>query len=228
LPSINADRRQGAARATAHLLSLGCDPVALFAADFPGGGPHGARPELAGFRDAHAGAGRTPDESLVRFASAPGPVQAVAGASLGPAPAVAGALLEALRRTAQERGTRPGLVLFSYTLAPEVCRVIAGAPGLAVPEELGLVLCDADTGLSEALDVPLTTVQAPKFEMATAAVDLLLDRLRGAGNGTPVARRSFPMGLNVGWSCGARPRRRGARPKNQLHREVDIEPTAAP
>jgi DNA-binding LacI/PurR family transcriptional regulator len=148
-------------------------------------------------------------------------VQAVAGASLGPATAVAAALLEELRRSAARRGARPGLVLFSYTLAPEVCRSIAGAAGLAVPEELGLVLCDADTGLSDSLDVPLTTVQAPKFEMAAAAVDLLLDRLRGAGNGAAegkkeggasVARRSFPMALNAGWSCGARPRRQRAVP----------------
>lgn len=205
LPSITADRRQGAARATAHLLALGCDPVTLLAADFRGGGPAEARPELAGFRDAGAAAGVAYDAAGVRFVPAPGSARAAADA-----------LLERLRR-ARRSGRRPGLVVFSYTLAPEVCEAIA-ASGLAVPEDLGLVLGDDDGGRHDALDVPLTTVQAPKFEMAAAAVDLLVEQVR-AGDGAPAGRgadrprRRLPMALHVRWSCGARPRRRGAGPR---------------
>jgi LacI family transcriptional regulator len=200
LPSIAADRRQGAARATAHLLALGCDPVTLLAADFPGGGPAATRPELTGFRDAVAAAGVDFDESLVRFVPAPG--------AAGPA---AGALLDDLA-VARRSGPRPGLVVFSYTLARDVCAAIAGS-ALAVPEDLGLVLGDDDAGHHDALDVPLTTVQAPKFEMAAAAVDLLVEQLRGGATapalrGATVPVRRLPMELHVRWSCGARPRRR--------------------
>ena len=85
LPSINADRRQGAAGATAHLLALGRHPLALFGGDFPGGGPAQERPELAGFLDAHRAAGRETDLSLARFAPAPGRARARRRRAPGPA-----------------------------------------------------------------------------------------------------------------------------------------------
>jgi DNA-binding LacI/PurR family transcriptional regulator len=191
LPSISADRRQGAAEGTAHLLALGRHPLALFGGDFPGGGPAQERPELAGFLDAHQAAGRETEPSLVRFAPAP-----------GRAAPVAGELLSQLGR-ARGAGQRPGLVLFSYTLAGEVCRAVAGC-GLAVPESLALVVGDEDSGLQEPLDVPLTTVQAPKFEMGEAAVALLLERIQKGPDGGQVARQQVPMRLKVRRSCGAR------------------------
>jgi LacI family transcriptional regulator len=190
LPSISADRRQGAAQGTAHLLALGHHPLALFAGDFPGGGPAGERPELAGFLEAHRAVGREVAPSLVRFAPAPGRAAPVAGELLGE-----------LGRSGVG-GRRRGLVLFSYTLAGEVCRAIAGA-GLEVPEDLALVVGDEDSGLQEPLDVPLTTVQAPKFEMGEAAVALLLERIQKGPDGGAVTRLEVPMRLKVRRSCGA-------------------------
>ncbi|HEX2325999.1 MAG TPA: LacI family DNA-binding transcriptional regulator [Chloroflexota bacterium] len=191
LPSISADRRQGAAQGTAHLLALGHHPVALFAGDFPGGGPAGERPELAGFLEAHRAVGREVAPALVRFAPAPGRAAPVAGELLGE-----------LGRSGAD-GRRPGLLLFSYTLAGEVCRAIAGA-GLEVPDDLALVVGDEDSGLQEPLDVPLTTVQAPKFEMGEAAVALLLERIQKGPGGGAVTRLEVPMRLKVRRSCGAR------------------------
>jgi DNA-binding LacI/PurR family transcriptional regulator len=63
---------------------------------------------------------------------------------------------------------------------------------------------DEDSGLQEPLDVPLTTVQAHKFEMGEAAVALLLERIQKGPDGGQVARQQVPMRLKVRRSCGAR------------------------
>jgi DNA-binding LacI/PurR family transcriptional regulator len=202
LPAITADRRQGTRLAAAHLLSLGCAPLGLIAADFPGGGPEDARPEPTGFHEALAAAGPAGElvevagGHLVRFAPASGPVAE-------PATALVRRLLEA----GQAAGRRPGLVVFSYTLGQGVCRALARL-GVRVPDDLALVVGDEDSAVGDALDVPLTTVQAPKFEMAVAAADLLLDAVQGRDIPPAARHQGFPMRLHVRWSCGARHRPR--------------------
>lgn len=193
LPSIVPDRRQGTALATGHLLRLGRHPVALIAASYPGGAPVEERPEWLGYADALAAAGLACDPSLVQFI----PVAAEGG--------LAGEALVGRLAAARSSGASPGLVLFSYTLAPAACRAVARA-GVRVPEDLGLVVGDEDVDVSESLDVPLTIVRAPKFAMAQAAVRTLLRALEDGALAPEERLQRFPMTLHVRWSCGTRRR----------------------
>jgi DNA-binding LacI/PurR family transcriptional regulator len=193
LPWVMPDREQGTRQAAAHLLAHGYRRLGLLAADYPGGMPVAGRAELAGFRGAHLAAGRRFDESLVSFTR-------VAG---DPGAATTGLL----RRLLAGGDERPGLVIFSYTLAPAACRAVEQS-GLRVPDELAIVVGDDDPDVRATLDVPATTVQAPKFEMARAAVRLLLRLIRGERVPPAARRQRFPMELKVRWSCGARQRGR--------------------
>jgi LacI family transcriptional regulator len=188
LPSVVADRRQGARLATEHLLRLGRRPVALLAADYPGGGSLHAREELAGYHDALEAAGLPEGDALVRFMSVRDPVDT----------GVRDSLRQTLDRATRSR-ERAGLVVFTYTLAPQVARIV-GSSGIAVPEKLSLVFGDEDRDVHRPLVVPLTTVRAPKFEMAEAAGRLLLRLIHGEDG---ARQQRLPMSLRIGGSCGA-------------------------
>jgi DNA-binding LacI/PurR family transcriptional regulator len=99
----------------------------------------------------------------------------------------------------------PGLVLFSYTLAPAFCTALA-ARRVRVPEDLALIVGDEDVDVSDSLDVPLTVVRAPKFEMGQAAMAALEARIGGLSLAPEQQVQRFPMWLHVRWSCGARRR----------------------
>jgi DNA-binding LacI/PurR family transcriptional regulator len=96
-----------------------------------------------------------------------------------------------------------GLVVFTYTLAPGAGRALARS-GARVPDELALVLGDADGEARETLSVPATTVEAPKFAMAQAAARLLLRLVRRDAVSESDRRQVYTMELKVRWSCGAR------------------------
>jgi LacI family transcriptional regulator len=215
LPCVVADRRQGTRLAAEHLLAHGRRRLGLLGAAYRGGAPVAVRPELAGFRDACAAHGVTPDDSLIRFA----PTGSAADPA-APAEAAATALIDRLLDgdsgdPGRPAGTRPvangaprpapdaGLVVFTYTLAPGAGRAI-GRSGVRVPDQLALVLGDADAEARETLDLPATTVEAPKFAMAQAAARLLLRLVRREAVPASDCRQVFPMELRVRWSCGAR------------------------
>jgi DNA-binding LacI/PurR family transcriptional regulator len=222
LPWVAADRRQGTELATAHLLAHGRRRLGLLAAAYPGGAPVEERPELAGFQAALRAAGAQPDPAGVRFVPVGGDVEAATTGLLR-------GLLAAPGRTRVARvapvagvgdvgdagdagvhawsggGSDAGLVVFSYTLAPAAAQAVARA-GIHVPDDLALIVGDEDAEARETLDVPLSAVTAPKFEMAQAAARLLLKLVRGEAVSPPERRQRFPMQLKVRWSCGARSR----------------------
>jgi LacI family transcriptional regulator len=187
LASVMPDRAQGAELAARHLLALGCGPIGLLAADYRGAGAPERRPELVGVRAACRAYGTALDERLVRVVSM----------HLGAAEETA-ALVRSLRESAH--GTRPGLVVFSYTLARAAAQGISDA-GARVPADLGVVFGDEDDRYDESLGLAPTVVHAPKFEMAQAAIEMALGRLRGESAADD--RRRLPMELRVRESCGS-------------------------
>ncbi|MGH2355679.1 MAG: LacI family DNA-binding transcriptional regulator [Chloroflexota bacterium] len=200
LPSIVPDRAQGAALATRHLLQVGRRPVGLLVAAYPGSLPEGERPELAGYLAAHRDLDVPAAAAYIDFA----PV--AAGRHEAGAP-----LVRRLRdaRLAAGDGPAPGLLIFSYTLAPAVCHTIAQSAA-RVPQDLAVVVADEDVDASDSLDVPLTIVRSPKFVMAQAAVSVLMELHRGRPLADERRCQRLPMTLQVRWSCGARRRPGGA------------------
>jgi DNA-binding LacI/PurR family transcriptional regulator len=163
----------------------------MLAAAYPGGAPKEERPELRGFLGAFKAHGARPDHDLVRFAHV----------SEGAEEATSD-LMRGLLAGGVGTGT-PGLVVFSYTLAPGAARAVSRS-GVRVPDELALVMGDEDAEARETLDAPPTTVQSPKFEMAQAAARLLLRLVRREEVSAADRRQRFPMELRVRWTCGVR------------------------
>lgn len=196
VPSVMMNREHGAFLATSHLLTQRRRPVGLLGARFPGAVETDRRPELLGYRTALAAAGVRYDERLVDFI----PVEQ-------PADEPTAAVLRQLLSSSEWGDTvrAPGLVVFSYTLAPNICRTLQ-ATGLRVPDELALVLGDAGAESSDGLEVAPTVVQAPKFEMGQRATALLLRMLRGEPLSAEERHQRVPMEVVVRWSCGARRR----------------------
>lgn len=208
LPSVTSDRAQGVRVATQHLINTGYGQIGLLLAAYPGGGPPSDRPELAGFRDVLSQSGRDALAAPVKFASVDEPVEApllgLLGA-LGVHPRSASRATEPVaREDVRVQGKRPGLVTFSYTLGPQAVQTIA-ATNIRVPEELGLVVGDDDLDGREALLAPAPAVVASKFEMAQAAVRLLLRLVRREEVPEPELCTRYPMTLKVPFTtAGAR------------------------
>jgi DNA-binding LacI/PurR family transcriptional regulator len=224
LPCVIADREQGTRLATEHLLRAGRRPVGLLSAAYRGGLPLEARPERLGYAAACRAAGLDVDPDLIRFAPVGtndeaetsllvqrlmardcefGSTALLNGHSNGSLAFGAAASRDSLIGDSEER--KPGLVVFSYTLAPAAGRSISRS-GVRVPEELALVVGDEDPDAREMLDAPATAVVAPKFEMAQAAAQLLLKLVRGDAVAQAERLQRFEMELRVRWSCGARTR----------------------
>jgi DNA-binding LacI/PurR family transcriptional regulator len=186
LLTVTADRAQGASLAAAHLLGLGRWPLGLIAARFPGSGPPATRPELRGFSAALAGAGLSPDDAHVAFVSVRGGEAEVR--------------TQVQRFVDEAKHERPGLVVFSYTLAAAAARAVAAAH-VQVPDDLALVFDEDDTYL-DALELAPTVVQAAKFEMAQAALRVLLKMLRGERLPEHERHQRYPMTLRVRQTSG--------------------------
>ncbi len=77
----------------------------------------------------------------------------------------------------------------------------ARAEGIRIPEDLSLVGFDDDE-YARGLEVPLTTMAQPWYDMGARAAHLLIDRLRGAGSGLPLERVLLPTHLVIRQSCG--------------------------
>jgi DNA-binding LacI/PurR family transcriptional regulator len=81
--------------------------------------------------------------------------------------------------------------------------------GIRVPDMMALVAID-DPFWSELVDPPLTTLAQPVRNMATTAVDLLIDRMRQRTIG--VKEIVFPFELRIRESCGMNTARSNGRP----------------
>lgn len=179
-PGVFCDDRDGARRATEHLIDLGYRGIAHLA------GPSSlsvARDRLRGYRDAMAAAGLP---------------QVVVECGFG---------VDAGRRglcTLLDRGGVEAVFAAHDPIAFGVLDV-AKERGLRVPDDLALVSY-TDIEHAEHLAVPLTVMAQPTVAMGEAAAQLALDLL--AGKVSPGTRVVLPARLVVRESCGARARAR--------------------
>jgi LacI family transcriptional regulator len=163
LPGIDADlilagEEEGGYAATRHLIELGHRDIACVSgpADLPR-----TRERVGGFMRAMAEAGlAVPAEQIVHeeFTSAGGHA----------------AFIRLLARP-----QRPTAVFVTSDLMALGGLCAAGAAGVRVPAQLSVVGYDDIAGAGYALP-PLTTVAPPKRDMANLAIELLIDRIRGA------------------------------------------------
>jgi LacI family transcriptional regulator len=178
LPGIDADlilagEEEGGYAATRHLIELGHRDIACVSgpADLPR-----TRERVGGFMRAMAEAGlAVPAEQIVHeeFTSAGGHA----------------AFIRLLARP-----QRPTAVFVTSDLMALGGLCAAGAAGVRVPAQLSVVGYDDIAGAGYALP-PLTTVAPPKRDMANLAIELLIDRIRGAH--TPLRRAALASTLVV-------------------------------
>lgn len=164
MPTIDADSYSGAKQATAHLLSLGHRRIAFL----------GGRSELdsahlreAGYRDTMEQAGVPVDPSLVRE-SRYAPDRAAE-----------------ITRDLLELPDRPTAIFAANDVTAIRAMEVAHEYGLSVPEDVSVVGFDDIPEAS--LSVPmLTTVRQPMQAMGRAAMEMLLDLIKGVERETHV------------------------------------------
>jgi len=174
------DNHAGAVMATRHLINLGHRAIGYL------GGPVEVvafRERLRGFRDAMQAAGLPVSPECV--------VVTESGMDAG----FRGALH---LFHAPERPT--ALFVGSDAMALGVLEA-AQASGWAIPEDLALVSFD-NISFARVAAVPLTTVDGRTPDLGRIAVQMLVDRIEGQGNG-PVQQIVLPPALIVRRSCGA-------------------------
>lgn len=160
LDAVGIDNVAAASAATRHLLSLGHRRIALIK-----GIPNStiSRERVVGFRKALTAAGVEVDESLI--------VQGNFRAASGRA---AAARLMALRK--------PPTAIFALNdLMAMGALQCLHEQKIRVPEQVAVVGFDG-IPLSAYVSPPLTTVIQPLAEMGRAAINLLLERIRGEGS----------------------------------------------
>ena len=152
---VDADNRNGAASAVAHLLDRGCRRVATVSgqADLPA-----ARHRLEGYRDALEAAGRPIDPSLEEDGDF---------TSEGAA--------RAMRLLLERHPDLDGVFVASDWMAVAVLQVLQEA-GRHVPEDVSVVGFD-DQPIARTAKPPLTTVRQPVDEMTDEMVRLLTEQI---------------------------------------------------
>jgi LacI family transcriptional regulator len=160
--AVNIDDYQAALTMTRHLIALGHQRVG-----FIGGNPNqtASSCRLAGFRDAMAEAALPPAPELV----VPGLFNYRSGLD-------GAELLLALE-------PRPTAIFASNDDMAAATVAVAHRLGLDVPGDLTVVGCD-DTAIATTIWPELTTIRQPITEMARAAVNLLVRRVRAQRAGT--------------------------------------------
>jgi LacI family transcriptional regulator len=178
LPGLGADlvlagQEEGAWQATRHLIELGHRAIACVSgpADLPR-----SRERVGGFLRAMHDAGiAVPDGGIVHveFTSAGG---------------------HAAFRHLLARPRRPSAVFVTSDLMAIGGLSAANSAGVRVPEELSVVGYD-DIGAASFATPPLTTIAAPKREMARRAIGQLIERIRGGRE--PLRRIALAASLVV-------------------------------
>lgn len=177
---VGIDYEQGAYDAAVHMLEAGHWPLVVFEEDLEITTVHS---RIAGVHRACTARGRSPEDvTIVRIES---PRENDSTLPWQPQSAYD----EARRRLASiPRGA--GIIAGNDFLALGVYRA-AHELGLSVPEDLG-VCGQGDHPFSAFLNPGLTTVRAPVQEIGAAAVDWIIQRIRGAGDQAPAHRRFAP------------------------------------
>ncbi|MGF1624539.1 MAG: LacI family DNA-binding transcriptional regulator [Alphaproteobacteria bacterium] len=158
-PAVVPDDRQAGLTATRHLIGLGHRRIGFVTlpADIDA-----SRLRLAGFRQAHADAGLSVDDSLVRegIVWVPGGQQMIAFD-------VARALIQ--------RPDRPAAIVCGNDIVAMHVYNAARAAGLRIPEDISIIGFDDNVVVATGLMPTLTTVALPYAAMGRRAAALLLD-----------------------------------------------------
>lgn len=177
--NVEGEDLLGASAVTQHLLRLGHKRIAFLAG--PLGSP-AAQQRFEGYRRALRAAGLDVDDGLVFQA----------GTSID----------EGVKATLQLINERPTATAIQAVddLAAIGCAQLLHQQGLAVPADLS-VAGYGNTTLSQHVCVPLTTVNQPKYRLGLAAVETMLQVLKGAHPGPT----RIPADLVVRASTGIPP-----------------------
>jgi DNA-binding LacI/PurR family transcriptional regulator len=175
-PGVFCDDRDGARRATEHLIGLGRQHIAHLA------GPPSlsvARDRLRGYRDAMEAAGMPEIVVTCGFGEEAG---------------------RAGMRTLLEREQKPDAVFAAHDPIAFGVLDVARERGVQVPDEIALIAF-SDVDHARHMAVPLTVMAQPTYAMGEATARLALDLL--AGRVPPETRIVLPADLIVRQSCGA-------------------------
>jgi LacI family transcriptional regulator len=181
VPTVDADSFAGANLATAYLIGLGHRRIAFLGGR---GDLESAHLREAGFREAMADAGLPVDEDLVR------------------ATHFQPQLAEVEARALLSLSQPPTAIFAANDITAERTIAVARSMGLAVPADVSVLGFD-DIPEAALCDPPLTTVRQPLREMGEAAMNMLLDLLKGLERST---HTRLPVELVIRASCAA-PRR---------------------
>ena len=166
---VNVDERAGADLAVSHLLELGHGRIAYLSSDLVERQTERAR--LAGYTRALRRAGARHDRNLVVRLRHPASLRSDDG------------LRDALRELLA-LDEPPTAVFASNDLLAVDLLETAEEHGLAVPRDLSIVGFD-DILVAGLARISLTTVVQPRDELATIAIDLLVDRIESGGEAVP-------------------------------------------
>lgn len=189
---VGVENRGGAMVAVAHLVQLGHRRIAHIR------GTEGSSnyERWEGYRDALAGAGITYDGALVRAINA-----GSAENSMRFEPDDIGGFEE--MRSLLALPQRPTAVFAGNDyLAIGAMRAIKAA-GLVVPRDVAVIGFD-DLRISAVLEIPLTTVRQPKYEIGRSAAEILIRKLRTGSHAPASGYRRIVLStrLVVRSSCG--------------------------
>ncbi len=171
IDSVSIDNFQAAQMATKHLIGLGHRRIAFVT------GPIrtiNRLQRLDGYRQALCSAGIEPDPGLVWEKSLESGFGDTEGVELGRQ-----GVYELLERTPQPTaliGINDMYALGAYAGARDL--------NLRIPEDLSIVGID-DTVLAQVVDPPMTTVRQPLAEMATTAVENIIQHIEGKSDDKP-------------------------------------------
>jgi len=175
--SVMLDQRQGIRHASEHLHSLGHRRIALFTG---GRGLWSGRERQAGYEDALAVAGITPDPQLVRQADS-----------------WSYSSYEDMRTLLQSTQPPTAVIGASTHILAGILKAIRDA-GLLIPRDISVIAI----GPGDAVDFanpPLTLVRWDVDSLGKLASELLFERLRTPHDN--FQRRLLPMELILGQSC---------------------------
>ncbi len=185
LDSITVENREGAYKATSHLLALGHRRVGMIVGHLRS---MPARVRLEGFRQALADHGVAMEERYI----------AVVDSMPGQDGFCKEAGYQGMQRLLQLGAERPTAVFVSSDIQAEGAMRAAIEAGVRIPQDMAVVGFD-DIEIAELLG--LTTMRQPMLEMGRLAVERLVKRISQPR--APRYARTFAPTLVVRQSCGA-------------------------
>lgn len=193
LPSdyVGVDNLGGSYRVTEHLINLGHQAIAFIGASDTQ--TTSVKDRFQGYKRALADHGLIFRESWLC---------SYAGTAINNSEANEAVEISEIRKYLSRPETPRAIVAINDYTAIKIVKV-AHSLGLRVPEDVAIVGFD-DIQQASQIEVPLTTVAQPRYEIGVRAAHLLIDRLRGVKTG--LSQLILPTSLVVRASCGARMR----------------------